>query len=179
VDLNAFRPLDRNEACKALGLDPEKKYVLFPYDPAEQRKRYDLIEASVAEAQSRNPSVEILHVRGVPRERMPLYMNAADLLLLASVFEGSPNAVKEAMAVNLPVVSVDVGDVRELIGTTEGCFIVPREATAMAEKIVEVCRQPMRTRGREAIARLSIENVARQVVAVYAQVTHKPPTSAV
>ncbi len=179
VDLNAFRPLHRNEARKALGLDPEKKYVLFPYDPAEQRKRYDLIQAAVAEAQVSNPAIEILHVRGVPRERMPLYMNAADLLLLASVFEGSPNAVKEAMAVNLPVVSVDVGDVRELIGTTEGCFIVPREATAMAEKIVEVCRQPMRTRGREAIARLSIENVARQVVAVYAQVAHKPPTSAV
>jgi len=179
VDLNAFRPLDRNEARKALGLDPEKKYVLFPYDPAEQRKRYDLIRAAVAEAQFSNPELEILHVRGVPRERMPLYMNAADLLLLASIFEGSPNAVKEAMAVNLPVVSVDVGDVRELLGQTEGCLIVPRDTKAMAGKIVEVCRSPVRTQGREQIARLSIENVAKQVVAVYAQVTHKPPTSAV
>jgi glycosyltransferase involved in cell wall biosynthesis len=62
-------------------------------------------------------------------------------------------------------------DVRELIGQTEGCFIVPREAKPMAEKIVAVCRRPMRTRGREAIARLSIENVARQVIAVYERVT--------
>ncbi len=134
VDLNAFRPIERNAARKVLGLDPEKKYVLFPYDPAEQRKRFDLIQAAVAEAQAGDPSIEILHVRGVPRDRMPLYMNAADVLVLASIFEGSPNAVKEAMAVNLPVVAVDVGDVRELIGHTEGCFMVPREVKPMAGK---------------------------------------------
>jgi glycosyltransferase involved in cell wall biosynthesis len=170
VDLNAFRPIERSEARRALGLDPAKKYVLFPYDPAEQRKRYDLIQAAVAEAQAGDPSIEILHVRGVPRDRMPLYMNAADVLVLASIFEGSPNAVKEAMAVNLPVVAVDVGDVRELIGHTEGCFMVPREVKPMAGKIAEVCRRPMRTRGREAIARLSIEKVAERVVEVYARV---------
>jgi teichuronic acid biosynthesis glycosyltransferase TuaC len=170
VDFSVFRPIDRSEARASLGLDQQKKYVLFPYDPAEQRKRYDLIQAAVAKAQTSDPAIEILHARGIPRERMPLYMNAADVLVLASIFEGSPNAVKEAMAVNLPVVAVDVGDVRELIGRTEGCYIVPREAKPMAEKIVEVCRRSARTRGREDIAQLSIENVARQVVEVYARV---------
>jgi len=177
VDLAAFHPMERSEARQALGLDPEKKYVLFPYDPAEQRKRYDLIRTAVAEAQAGDPAIEILHVRGVPRSRMPLYLNAADVLALASIFEGSPNAVKEAMAVNLPVVAVDVGDVRELIGATDGCSIVPREAAPMARKIAEVCRHPLRTRGRESIARLSIENVARQVLAVYAQVAGRKPDS--
>jgi teichuronic acid biosynthesis glycosyltransferase TuaC len=170
VDFSVFRPIDRSEARASLGLDQQKKYVLFPYDPAEQRKRYDLIQAAVAKAQTSDPAIEILHARGIPRERMPLYMNAADVLVLASIFEGSPNAVKEAMAVNLPVVAVDVGDVRELIGRTEGCYIVPREAKPMAEKIVEVCRRSARTRGREDMARLSIENVASQVVGVYARV---------
>ena len=170
VDLNAFRPIERNVARQALGLDPAKKYVLFPYDPTEPRKRYDLIQAAVAAAQAINPAIEVLHVRGVPRERMPLYMNAADVLVLASIFEGSPNAVKEAMAVNLPVVAVDAGDVREVIGRTEGCFIVPREVKPMAAKIAEVCRRAERTRGREAIARLAIEKVAERVVEVYAKV---------
>ena len=124
----------------------------------------------MAEAQASNPAIEILHARGVPRERMPLYLNAADVLVLASIFEGSPNAVKEAMAVNLPVVAVDVGDVRELIGQTEGCFIVPREVKPMAGKILEVCRRAARTRGREDIAHLAIEKVAERVVAVYARV---------
>ena len=171
VDLNAFRPIESPEARRALGLDPKKKYVLFPYDPAEPRKRYDLIQAAVAEARAGDPAIEILHARGVPRERMPLYMNAADVLVLASIFEGSPNAVKEAMAVNLPVVAVDVGDVREVIGQTEGCYIVPREVIPMAAKILDVCRHPARTRGREAMARLSIEEVAERVMEVYAKVT--------
>jgi glycosyltransferase involved in cell wall biosynthesis len=98
---------------------------------------------------------------------MPFYINAADVFVLASVIEGSPNAVKEAMASNLPVITVDVGDALELIGPTEGCHLVPREVEVMASKIVEVILHGTRTRGREWIARLSIENVAQQIVGVY------------
>ena len=137
--------------------------MLFPYNPAEERKRYDLIEAAVARARLEVPELEILQARGVPRARMPLYMNAADVLVLASLFEGSPNAVKEAMAVNLPVVTVDVGDTADLIGPTEGCYLVPRDAEAIAARIVVVCRRGTRTNGREWIARLAMEKIAQQV----------------
>lgn len=175
VDLNLFEPVDRNEARKSLGLDLEKRFVLFPYNPAEQRKRFDLIEAAVALARKQLPQLEILQVRGKAHQEIPLYMNAADVLVMASMIEGSPMTVKEAMAVNLPVVGVDVGDVPELIGSTEGCYIVPREAGPIAEKIVEVCRHSVRTRGREHIARLSTENVAKEIVEVYAAVTASRP----
>ena len=175
VDLDLFRPLGQAEARRELGLDPERKFVLFPYNPAEQRKRFDLIQAAVERARQAVPGLEILHARGVPRLRMPLYMNAADVFVLASLAEGSPNAVKEAMAVNLPVVTVDVGDAADLIGATEGCYLVPREAEAIADKIVEVCRRGARTRGREWIARLSSDNVAKQVVEVYARVARSAP----
>jgi teichuronic acid biosynthesis glycosyltransferase TuaC len=168
VDLELFRPLDQAVARQALGRDAQKKFVLFPYNPAEERKRFDLIEAAVARAREKIRELEILHARGVPQDRMPLYMNAADVLVLASLFEGSPNAVKEAMAVNLPVVTVDVGDTADLIGPTEGCYLVPRDVEAMAEKIVEVCRRGTRTRGREWITRLSMEKVAREIAEVYA-----------
>jgi glycosyltransferase involved in cell wall biosynthesis len=168
VDLDLFQPMDSADARRILGLDLAKKFVLFPYDPAEARKRFDVIEAAVARARGEIPELEILQVRGVARSRMPLYMNAADVFVLASLFEGSPNALKEAMAVNLPVVAVDVGDVANLIGPTEGCCIVPRETHAMAAKIVEVCRRGTRTRGREWIARLSMQNVAKQIMEVYA-----------
>lgn len=173
VDLNLFRPMDSREARLTLGLDLTKKFVLFPYDPAEERKRYDLIEAAVAQVRERIPELEILTVRGVPRERMPLYMNAADVLVLASVFEGSPNAVKEAMATNLPVITVDVGDAAELIGSTEGCYLVPRQSEAIAEKIAAVCLRGTRTCGRERVKSLSIEKVAQQVVELYARVLQK------
>jgi glycosyltransferase involved in cell wall biosynthesis len=95
-------------------------------------------------------------------------MNAADVLVVASMLEGSPNAVKEAMATNLPVITVDVGDAAELIGPTAGCFLVRREAGEIAQKIVEVCRTGSRTNGRDWIQKLSMEAVAKQIVEVYA-----------
>ena len=174
VDLDLFRPLDGAEARRALGLDAGKKYVLFPYDPGVERKQFHVIEAAVARARAQVPQLEILQVCGVPHERLPQYMNVADVLVLASLAEGSPVAVKEAMATNLPVVTVDVGDAADLIGPTEGCYLVPREADAIAARIVEVCRRGARTRGREWIARLAMADIAREIADVYHRVQHKP-----
>lgn len=168
VDLNLFRPMEQELARKVLGLDPGKKFVLFPYGPNEARKRFDLIEAAVSLAREQVPTLELLVARGLPQEQIPIYMNAADVLVMASMLEGSPNAVKEAMATNLPVITVDVGDAAELIGPTAGCYLVPREAAAIAEKIIEVCRRGERTNGRDWIRKLSMEAVAEQIVAVYA-----------
>lgn len=171
VDIELFRPMDRNAAQTALGLDPRRKYVLFPYDPAVARKRFDLVEQAVLRARADVPELDILQVLGVPRERMPLYLNAADLLVLASYAEGSPNAVKEAMAVNLPVISVEVGDVKELLGPTEGNFLVPARPDAIAARIVEVCRTAARASGRSRIVEsYSEEIIARRIVDVYAKV---------
>jgi glycosyltransferase involved in cell wall biosynthesis len=168
VDLNLFRPIEQAQARQVLGLDPGKKFVLFPYNPNEPRKRFDLIEKAVSLAREQVPGLEILMARGLPQEQISLYMNAADVLVLASMFEGSPNAVKEAMATNLPVITVDVGDAAELIGTTAGCHLVPRGAAPIADKIVEVCHRGGRTHGREWIQKLSMEAVAQRIVEVYA-----------
>lgn len=170
VDLNVFRPMDRREARRELGLDLDKRFVLFPYDPAVERKRFDVIEAAVARARADVPELEILRIRGVPNDRMPLYMNAADVLILASLAEGSPVAVKEALASNLPVITVDAGDAAELVANVEGCHLVPRDPVMIASKIVEVCRSGKRAAGRESIARLSMDSVAKQVAEVYAAV---------
>ncbi len=170
VDLDLFQPLDRTESRRKLNLDLQKKFVLFPFDPAIENKRYDLVEAAVARARSEVPDLEVLQIAKAPRNRMPLFMNAADVLVLASHTEGSPNAVKEAMAVNLPVITVNVGDVAELVGEGDGNYVVPRDADAIAAKIVEACLRGTRARSRVRMARLSMETVARQVVEVYAAV---------
>jgi teichuronic acid biosynthesis glycosyltransferase TuaC len=167
VDLNLFRPIEQQQARQVLGLDAAKKYVLFPYNPGEERKRFDVVESAVTLARQRVPNLELLLARGLPQERIPLYMSAADAMVMASMSEGSPNAIKEAMAANLPVISVDVGDVAESVGAVEGCFLVPRDARDMAAKIIEVCLRGGRTHGREWIRRLTQEVIARQIVSVY------------
>lgn len=170
VDLNLFRPMQRDEARQSLGLDGGKKFVLFPYSSTTENKRYDIVQAAVQNAKREIPQLEIVEVSKVPRPKIPLYMNAADALVIASQSEGSPNVIKEAMAVNLPVITVDVGDAAGLIGSTDGCCVVPREAEAMAAKIMEVCRRGARTNGRGLMERLSMDKVARQIVQVYDQV---------
>jgi glycosyltransferase involved in cell wall biosynthesis len=173
VDLDLFQPTDQAEARRSLGLDRQKKLVLFPYDPQRPVKRLDLLESAVGRARQAIPELEILRVSGVPQSYMPLYMNAADVLVLPSQSEGSPNTVKEAMATNLPVIAVDVGDTAELIGQTEGCHLVARDAGEIAAKIVEVCCKGMRTRGRDCMARYSMENIAKQIAHVYSTVIRR------
>jgi glycosyltransferase involved in cell wall biosynthesis len=94
-------------------------------------------------------------------------MSACDALVLTSMAEGSPMVIKEAMGCNLPIVSVRVGDVPEVIGGTPGCHLVARDPREIAAKLVEVLREPRRTTGRQQIAHLSHERIAERVLAVY------------
>jgi len=171
IDLDRFHPMDRLEACHRLGLDPGKKYVLFAYNPDEPRKRFDLIAAAVAEARKEIPELEILHARGKPHSEIPLYMNAADATVVASLLEGGPLVTKEAMATNLPVITVNVGDAVDIVHESDGNYIVAREAGAIAAKLVEVCRREERSRGRERLIPYSTQATAKKILEVYAQAT--------
>lgn len=173
VDLDLFRPLDPREARRKAGLDPKKKYVLFAYNPGEQRKRFDLIEAAVERAKQQVPQLEILQVRGKPHAQMPLYLNAANVVVIASLLEGGPLVTKEAMAVNLPVITVDVGDAVDLIHEGDGNYLVLRDVESIAAKIVEVCRRGERSRGRDRLAPYSMEATARKILEVYARVVRR------
>ena len=167
VDLTLFRPIPRFEARQRLGLPMDKRLILFAANPRNPVKRYPLAQRAV-ELLPDSLNAVLLALSGVPHERVPLYMNACDVLLLTSRHEGSPTVVKEALACNLPVVSVDVGDVRERIGNVEGCVVCEDDAPqTIARALEHVLRNYSRVNGREAVADLDEQKVAERIIEVY------------
>jgi glycosyltransferase involved in cell wall biosynthesis len=171
VDLGLFMPLDRAACRRQIGLKQDAVYVLFPYAQDRIRKNWTLLNAAVQSLRARGwTKLEILEVSEVPQAQIPYYMNAANALALTSYWEGSPNVVKEALACNLPLVSTDVGDVRELIAGVAGCKLCRWNADDLSAALAEVLSGPSSTNGREAVADLGIAEVAGRVAAVYARV---------
>lgn len=174
VDFSRFLPMDQAACRQQLKLDPQTRYILFPYNPSRKRKNYAAVSAALPMIQAAlSVPVEILVVKGVPHSQLPVYMNAADAMILASCWEGSPNAVKEAMACNLPVVSTDVGDVPELFAGLDDHFICLPEPDDIAKQLLKVLTHPKRSRAREAMNDLRMERVAQRVVDVYTRVLKK------
>lgn len=166
IDMEKFAPKPKDEARKALGLPMERKLVLFVGE-LRSEKRIEIIREAVCLLSAEDPLVDLVIATDRPNSEVPLYMNACDVLALASDFEGSPMVIKEAMACNLPIVSVDVGDVAEVIGNTAGCYLCHRTPEDMMAKIRLALDRGVRTDGRQAIAYLSLEATARRILAVY------------
>jgi glycosyltransferase involved in cell wall biosynthesis len=179
VDLDLFRPQDRTDARAELGLDEDRRYVLFAASPDIPVKRFSLAWDAVARIRREWADVELLVVHAEPQVRLPLYLNACDALVLTSYQEGSPNVVKQAMACNLPVVATDVGDVAEIVGHTSGCAVVEGDVLAVAGALAEILAEPGRTDGRSRVAHLGCEAVAARVLDVYESITdtRRAPTT--
>jgi glycosyltransferase involved in cell wall biosynthesis len=94
-------------------------------------------------------------------------MSAADVLLLPSFHEGSPNVVKEALASGLPVVAAPVGDCAERLAGVVPGGVVAREPEAFSAAVEAVLRAGTRSNGREKVAPLELSAVARRILAVY------------
>jgi glycosyltransferase involved in cell wall biosynthesis len=97
--------------------------------------------------------------------------------VLASEQEGSPNIIKEALACNLPIVAVDVGDVAERLAGTAPSRIVARSPAAMGDALVEILRIGGRSNGREKIAQLSEEYIPEQLRSIYMEIAERPATA--
>jgi glycosyltransferase involved in cell wall biosynthesis len=178
VDIDRFRPLDRDEQRSRLEWNSQDRYVLFGGNPRNPVKAYPLARAAVdraAAALGDSAATRTVPLVGIAPHLMPAYMSAADALIMTSHWEGSPNVVKEAMACNLPVVSVPVGDAPQLLEDVDASRVCPRDPVALADALADVLERPRRSDGRRALERrgLALEPVARAVASVYRQVLTK------
>jgi glycosyltransferase involved in cell wall biosynthesis len=167
VDLDLFRPLPQDEARRGLGLASGRRYVLFLADPAVGVKRHDIARAAVDRLAASYPAVELLAVSGVPHDRVPMYMAACDVLVLTSNHEASPCAIKEALACNLPIVAVPVGDIPQRIAGVAGCHLCDRSPDDVAAKLALALATGDRSDGRRKVEAISLERIARRTIGVY------------
>lgn len=167
VDLSRFRPRPREEARRELGWPAEGHVLLFPADPNEPRKNFPLAQAVETALRARGLDVRLEHLFGQPQTRIAVAMSAADVMLLPSYHEGSPNAVKEALACGLPVVAAPVGDCEDRLRGVSPSAIAERTPEAFTEATARVLAAGGRSNGPAAVAGLSLERVAQRVLAVY------------
>ncbi len=171
VDLSAVRMVDKAAARKLLHLPPTAPLVLFAGAFDNVVKDAPLAKKAVAQL----TEVQLIELKGYSREEVFLLMQAADVLLLTSRSEGSPQVVKEAMACGCPIVSTDVGDVRELTSGIAGCYVASsREPSDLAALLREALRfaKNGRTDGRQRLIEKGYTNdrIARQLMEIYTSV---------
>ena len=177
VPTNLFTPRDRTEARRRLGLPLDATIVLFPAVPQQPVKNYPLFQAAIERLRERVPNVLDRALRVDPDE-VVWHMAAADVVMLTSHSESGPLVVKEALSVGIPVVAVDVGDVRETLEGVPDCEVVAHDASALAEATLRILGNPQRQtaeavarrRGRIAELEQDDDTIARKVLAVYDRV---------
>ena len=167
---------NKNGYRKELGLKQNKRYVLFIGDKENKRKNYQLLEDAFNIMDLKN--TELIAPYPIPHDRVVKYLNSADVLVVPSFMEGSPNIVKEAMACNCPVVATDVGDVQWLFGNEPGHYICdfdPQDVSAKIEHALNFVKQNGRTNGRQRILELGLdaESVAERLVEVYEEAVER------
>jgi glycosyltransferase involved in cell wall biosynthesis len=167
VDLEQFFPSNPAESRARLGWPEEQFHVLFPANNGDATKRPWLAKEAVDRARTLGIPASLHELSGVSHSLVREWLNAADVVLLTSDHEGSPNVVKEALACDTAVVSVDVGDVATRVEGVAGCHIVAADSSALAAALALVHRHRGKVAARQKIEPLSREAVAASLCDLY------------
>jgi teichuronic acid biosynthesis glycosyltransferase TuaC len=172
IDTTKFKPSEINYRDE-LALSPDKKKILFLGSKTNVRKNLKLVQSALSYLKWKD--VELVNPYPVSHESVPKYLNAVDVLAVCSYMEGSPNVVKEAMACNCPIVATDVGDVKWILGETEGCYIAsfkPEDYAAKLSEALKFSQTQGRTRGEQRIKDLDLDSatVAKRIIEIYKKV---------
>lgn len=166
VDLHLFRPRPKDQARALLGWEQGVPIVVFNAGNYPRLKGLQFVQAAVRVAEKAVGPIRLM-ILSVPPELMPDCLNAADCLALASLNEGSPNIIKEALACNLPVVSTDVGDVAERLKGVHWSKVVRRDVFEFGEALAEIVLEKRTSNGRESVGTCDETRVAEAIRYVY------------
>ncbi len=168
VDTSCFFPRDRDATRAELGWPTDARIVLFNAGRSPKVKRLDLATAAVEVARKHIGEIRFEVLDGYVRaDRIPLMMNAADCLVFTSDWEGAPTVIQEALACNLPIVSVPVGDVPERLEGVTPSRLVARDADALGEALADILTSRPRSNGWTAAQQLSLSALREHVMDVY------------
>jgi glycosyltransferase involved in cell wall biosynthesis len=168
VDTTLFRPMDRATARGAVGWGPAATVVLFAASRHRPIKRFDLAMATIERLGTLGVKARLESLERIPPDRMPYYFNAADCAILTSQHEGSPNAIKEAVACGCPVVAVPVGDVPEILRDVTPSRVTDPDPEPLAAALKEVLTEGRRSNGPDRIrAAFSLDVTAKRLRQVY------------
>lgn len=162
-DLRRFRPIERANARRDLGLDPGGRYLLFPANPTRPEKRHDR-----AAELARACGAELLTGGAIDPDRMPLWVNAANAVLVTSDYEGFGLAAVEALACDVAVLSTPVGIAPYALGGVHGSLCAPFELAtwrAAAEPLLDTADP--RVDGVKRAATLSASRTAERTIEAY------------
>jgi glycosyltransferase involved in cell wall biosynthesis len=174
IDPHVFFPRLQSEARSELGWKPEERIVLFNAGSSPAVKRLDLARDGIAEATKLAGPMRFIVLDGqVSQSVVAAMLNGADCLLMTSDWEGSPNIIKEALACNLPVVTVDAGDVRDRLQGVRPSYVVPRTGRDIGLALADLLRTRTRSNGAAVVKDLSLKQSAIRIRSVYDQVLNE------
>ncbi len=172
VNFEEFYPVDRPLALDVTGFDTTKKNIIFvAEDINSKEKNFSL--AAEAISKLNDNSLVLIPVSSKQQSELKYYYSAADLFLMTSLSEGSPNVIKEAMACNCPIVSTDVGDVKEITNDTKACAVTSYNVDEIALSIKQILSLNCRTDGRVRIQHLDSKKVAERLLLLYKEAANK------
>jgi glycosyltransferase involved in cell wall biosynthesis len=162
-DLTRFQPLPRPEARRALELDPNGRYLLFAANPARPEKRYDHAEALAAAC-----GAELLTGGSIDPDEMPLWINAANAVLVTSDYEGFGLVTVEALACDVPVLSTPVGIAPYALRGIDGALCAPFDLDVWSAALRPLVESPdPRVAGSARAASLSAVRMAERTIVAY------------